>query len=63
MTEINDDFLASDAGDAYLRRTPTRRAGQLEELISPVIMLISPGASFVNGAVLPVDGGHTAALI
>lgn len=63
VTEINDDFLASDAGDAYLRRTPARRAGQLEELIGPVIMLVSPGASFVNGVVLPVDGGHTAALI
>ncbi|WPU58773.1 hypothetical protein [Pseudomonas asiatica] len=37
---------------------PSRRLGQLDELVGPVIMLASEAGSFVNGVVLPVDGAH-----
>lgn len=63
VTEITEEYLTSEAGLAYMKRTPARRAGELEELIGPVMMLLSPSASFVNGIVLPVDGGHSAAVI
>ncbi|MEL7043023.1 MAG: SDR family oxidoreductase [Pseudomonadota bacterium] len=63
VTEINGEFLTSEAGDAYMRRTPARRAGQIEELIGPAILLASEAGSFVNGAILPVDGAHSAALV
>lgn len=63
VTEINGEFLTSEAGEAYMRRTPARRAGQIEELIGPTILLASEAGSFVNGAILPVDGAHSAALV
>jgi NAD(P)-dependent dehydrogenase (short-subunit alcohol dehydrogenase family) len=45
----------------FMTRTPLGRVGQPEELIGPVIFLASSMASYVNGAILPVDGGFLAA--
>ncbi len=36
------------------------RFGRAEEIASTVLWLCSPGASFVVGVALPVDGGYTA---
>ncbi|GGO87642.1 short-chain dehydrogenase/reductase [Marinobacterium nitratireducens] len=59
-TEMNADFFASEKGQAYIHTMPARRLGQLDELIGPVMLLASDAGSFVNGAVLPVDGAlHT----
>ena len=41
-------------------RTPLHRWGEPEELAGPVVFLAGPGASYVNGHVLTVDGGMTA---
>jgi NAD(P)-dependent dehydrogenase (short-subunit alcohol dehydrogenase family) len=46
---------------AFMMRTPLRRVGQPEELVGPVIFLASSMASYVNGVILPVDGGFLAA--
>jgi NAD(P)-dependent dehydrogenase (short-subunit alcohol dehydrogenase family) len=40
--------------------TPLGRLGQGEEIAGSVLWLCSPGASFVVGVALPVDGGYTA---
>lgn len=41
--------------------TPMGRFGEAEELVGPLLWLASPGASgFVNGIVVPVDGGFSA---
>ena len=45
----------------FMTRTPLGRVGQPEELIGPVIFLASSMASYVNGVILPVDGGYLAA--
>ena len=63
VTEINQDFLMSGDGQAYLKKTPARRAGEIQELVGPIILLCSEAGSFVNGVVLPVDGAHSIALI
>src|SRR5215471_3455696 len=45
----------------FMTRTPLGRVGQPDELIGPVIFLASSMASYVNGVILPVDGGYLAA--
>jgi NAD(P)-dependent dehydrogenase (short-subunit alcohol dehydrogenase family) len=45
---------------AVIERTPTGRLGDPAELVSTLIWLCGPGASFVTGAVVPVDGGFGA---
>lgn len=41
-------------------RVPMGRIGQAGEIGGPVVFLAAPAATFVTGAVLPVDGGWTA---
>jgi len=41
------------------RRIPLRRYGEPEEVAHMTLSLALPAASFVNGAVIPVDGGLT----
>ena len=58
VTELNDDFFQSDAGQALIKRVPQRRLGQLSELNGPLLLLISNAGSFMTGSVVTVDGGH-----
>ncbi len=46
--------------DWYRSRTPMARNGTPEEIVGPVIFLASSMASYVNGVILPVDGGYLA---
>jgi NAD(P)-dependent dehydrogenase (short-subunit alcohol dehydrogenase family) len=50
----------ADALEEIMRDQPIGRMGQSEEIASAVLWLCSPGASFVIGVALPVDGGFTA---
>jgi 3-oxoacyl-[acyl-carrier protein] reductase len=52
--------LSEPARAYYLDQTPVGRAAHLEEVASVVGFLMSDEASYVNGAVVPVDGGLTA---
>ncbi|GAB4194140.1 MAG: SDR family oxidoreductase [Roseiflexaceae bacterium] len=47
-------------GRAIIEHTPAGRFGAPDDLISTLIWLCGPGARFVNGVVVPVDGGFSA---
>lgn len=50
--------IPDEAKSAYAkRRVPLRRYGQPEEVAHMTLNLCLPASSFVNGAVIPVDGG------
>ncbi|HQH37173.1 MAG TPA: SDR family oxidoreductase [Anaerolineae bacterium] len=67
LTEQNR-FLLTEEGTGDLTRrgqliidhTPMGRFGVPEDLISTALWLLSDGASFVTGVVVPVDGGFSA---
>jgi NAD(P)-dependent dehydrogenase (short-subunit alcohol dehydrogenase family) len=61
MTALNRDKMDPERKTSALRRTPMGRFGELEELVNAALYFASPGASFVTGEVLSVDGGYTAA--
>jgi NAD(P)-dependent dehydrogenase (short-subunit alcohol dehydrogenase family) len=58
MTEVTRYDPARLAG--FMDRTPLGRVGQPEELVGPVVFLVSEMASYVSGVTLPVDGGFLA---
>jgi NAD(P)-dependent dehydrogenase (short-subunit alcohol dehydrogenase family) len=54
------DAIDPAAMKEFLRDQPIGRMGRSEEIAAAVLWLCSPGASFVLGVALPVDGGFTA---
>jgi 3-oxoacyl-[acyl-carrier protein] reductase len=49
--------LTKEQKTKMIDETPLRRLAQPEEVAEAVRFLASPEASFITGAVLPVDGG------
>lgn len=66
LTEQNR-FLLTDAetggftprGQSIVDHTPMGRLGEPDELISTVVWLLGPGAKFVTGITVLIDGGFT----
>jgi NAD(P)-dependent dehydrogenase (short-subunit alcohol dehydrogenase family) len=57
-TEFNEAYLASAAGKRMMARVPMARAGEVDELDGPLLLLASDAGRFMTGSVVTVDGGH-----
>jgi NAD(P)-dependent dehydrogenase (short-subunit alcohol dehydrogenase family) len=57
---LGDDGELTERGRTIVERTPAGRFGEADELIGTLVWLCGPGAAFVTGAVVPVDGGFGA---
>jgi NAD(P)-dependent dehydrogenase (short-subunit alcohol dehydrogenase family) len=61
LTNIGNGRLRDPAvREAFARDVPQRRLADPAELKGLALLLASPAASFITGAVIPIDGGATA---
>ena len=61
-TDINRDFLASEAGKSIAKRIPQRRFGKPEDLDGALLLLASDASRYITGSILVVDGGQSCGL-
>jgi NAD(P)-dependent dehydrogenase (short-subunit alcohol dehydrogenase family) len=57
---LDEDGSPSQRGQTIIEHTPAGRFGEPEELGGTLIWLSSKASAFVNGIVVPVDGGFSA---
>lgn len=57
-TDMNAEFLESEAGRALVRRIPMRRLGTAEDLDGPFLLLAGEASRYMTGSVIVVDGGQ-----
>jgi len=57
---INPDGSLTERSKKVIAKTPMKRFGNIDELNGIVQFLCSDAASFITGAIIPVDGGFSA---
>jgi 3-oxoacyl-[acyl-carrier protein] reductase len=62
VTELNQDYLMSEKGQALKREIPIGRFGEERDLDGPLLLLVSDAGRFVTGATIVADGGQMVAL-
>ncbi len=53
----SDDTTLTKRGNSIIAKTPLGRFGNPDELVGPIMILLSPAGSFLQGITLKVDGG------
>jgi len=62
VTEINRDYLTSEAGAKLTREIPVGRFGRDGDLDGALLLLASEAGAYITGATIVVDGGQMVAL-
>ena len=62
MTDLNRDFLTSDAGIKLQKRTALHSFASPAELMPALLFLLDPANSYMTGETLTIDGGMSASL-
>jgi len=57
---LQEDGSLTKRGEAIIDHTPAQRFGGPDDLAGAVVWLCGPGARFVNGVVIAIDGGFSA---
>lgn len=57
---LQEDGSLTARGETIISQTPAKRFGKPDELISTLLWLCADNSAFVNGIVVPVDGGFSA---
>jgi NAD(P)-dependent dehydrogenase (short-subunit alcohol dehydrogenase family) len=57
---VDEEGQPTDRGQQILQHTPAGRFGEPQDLVGTIQWLLSPGAEFVTGVMVPVDGGFSA---
>lgn len=52
-------WTESDQGRNWADTNPLKRWAVADDIAWPIVFLLSPRASYINGVVLPIDGGQT----
>ncbi len=55
-------WMLEERGDEIRRANPLQRIGRPEDITALVTFLLSPGSSFITGAIIPLDGGLTSTM-
>ena len=60
-TPMVEDMISKEPGiiEEMLKVVPMGRLGKAEEIAATVIFLCTPGAAFITGQAIAVDGGYT----
>jgi NAD(P)-dependent dehydrogenase (short-subunit alcohol dehydrogenase family) len=58
VTEINDKYLESEAGQTLKRDIPMGRFGNAGDLDGALLLLTSDAGAYMTGATIVVDGGQ-----
>jgi NAD(P)-dependent dehydrogenase (short-subunit alcohol dehydrogenase family) len=62
VTDLNREYLSSDAGKKLSREIPAGRFGQDGDLDGALLLLASDAGAYIAGATLVCDGGQMVAL-
>lgn len=58
VTDLNRDFLMSEAGGKLKARIPSRKFCELSDLDGPLLLLASDAGAAMSGSSIAVDGAH-----
>ena len=57
-TEGMDRLAGKDVGPQFVQQIPSGRLGTVRDIADTTVFLFSEGASYINGQIIPVDGGQ-----
>jgi len=63
VTDINRNFLESEAGEALRARIPQRKFGTIDDLTPALLLLASDRSAYMTGSVIEIDGGLSVASV